>query len=218
MAGHLRNSYLLFLFVQLYALIIHFPDSSGGSVFTRQLQLVKILTTSAILLSFFPVSYVSAHSPAAVSYAFTAPAYVGLLGGTFLFLWAAYTSGPRNFAIIFSRVTPQFVTQTGPFAWIRHPTYFSYVLGWLGAFHVCLIFPVVDRGAQFWIPAGVRQVLLGACIAGLCKCYSDGAKMEEKQFLEGENTVEGEQVPNSIKAEYRRYVERVKSRWIPGIV
>ncbi|KAF2658343.1 hypothetical protein K491DRAFT_713730 [Lophiostoma macrostomum CBS 122681] len=227
----LHLAYLLFLLTQLYALVVHFPHPSSGSVFTRQLQLLKGLTTSAVLLSWYPIATVSASTSAwasasarsrgshAYALAATAPAYVCLLGGVALFVWTAYHSGPRNFSIIYGRVTPHFVVQSGPFARIRHPTYVSYVLGWLGALYVCGTLPAVrGEGVQFWLPTGLRVVLLSGCIAGLCRCYADGAKLEEAQFLEGENNVDGETVGVTVKSEYRRYVTRVKSRWIPGVV
>jgi protein-S-isoprenylcysteine O-methyltransferase Ste14 len=217
----LHFTYLLFLLTQLYALVVHFPHPSSGSVFTRQLQLLKALTTSAVLLSWFPVATVSAYvsASARVSHVFIAPAYVCMLGSVFLFIWTAYHSGPRNFSIIYGRVTPQFVVQSGPFAHIRHPTYVSYTLGWLGALYVCVLLPAVrDPGAQFWVPDWMIILLLGGCIAGLGKCYADGAKLEEAQFLEGENNVDGESVGVTVKSEYRRYVAKVQSRWIPGVV
>jgi protein-S-isoprenylcysteine O-methyltransferase Ste14 len=49
-----------------------------------------------------------------------------------LFLWAAKTTRPGRLRLAFDPAPPGLVMQTGPYRYIRHPFYASYILFWLG--------------------------------------------------------------------------------------
>lgn len=49
-----------------------------------------------------------------------------------LFLWAVKTTRLKRLRLAFDPEPPGFVAQTGPYRYIRHPFYASYVLFWLG--------------------------------------------------------------------------------------
>jgi protein-S-isoprenylcysteine O-methyltransferase Ste14 len=49
-----------------------------------------------------------------------------------LFLWAAKTTRSARLKLAFDPEAPGFVVQSGPYHYIRHPFYASYILFWLG--------------------------------------------------------------------------------------
>ena len=51
-----------------------------------------------------------------------------------LFLWAAKTSRSKRLRLAFDPESPRSVVRTGPYRYIRHPFYASYILFWLGCF------------------------------------------------------------------------------------
>ncbi len=56
------------------------------------------------------------------------PGFIGLIGSVGLYEWARRSIRGRMFSIILSEDTPEFVHSEGPFAYIRHPFYASYLL------------------------------------------------------------------------------------------
>ena len=87
------------------------------------------------------------------------PALAILVGALALFQWAAHSIRGKFFSYIGSRDTPQFVFQEGPFAYVRHPFYTSYMLthlavalaylGWLTSAIALASFVVLWRAAAF---------------------------------------------------------------------
>jgi protein-S-isoprenylcysteine O-methyltransferase Ste14 len=59
-------------------------------------------------------------------------ALVILVASLALFLWAAKTTRSTRLRLAFDRGSPGFVVQSGPYRYIRHPFYASYILFWLG--------------------------------------------------------------------------------------
>jgi protein-S-isoprenylcysteine O-methyltransferase Ste14 len=49
-----------------------------------------------------------------------------------LFLWAVRTTRSNRMKLAFDPEPPHFVTRAGPYRYIRHPFYASYILFWLG--------------------------------------------------------------------------------------
>lgn len=147
-----------------------------------------------------------------------------LLSSILLFTWMALTTRPGTFAVIYGRVTPQHVVDTGPYNYIRHPTYVAYALGWVGAVVYVLVAWLPDyllhghdvSGA--WISMPVRSVGLVGAVLVLLWLYRIGAVLEEEQFLGYEGTVGGEKTEEEVRGEYLAYVRRVRWRWIPGFV
>ena len=82
--------------------------------------------------------------------------------GFLLFWWSIITSKKLNFA--FSQEVRELVT-TGPFAWVRHPFYISYIATWLSS---TLLF----NSPLLWIP-----------LAYLISFYVFSAKREERAIL-----------------------------------
>jgi protein-S-isoprenylcysteine O-methyltransferase Ste14 len=88
-----------------------------------------------------------------------------LLASMALFWWTVQTNFERRFAIAFTNRAPNFLVQSGPYRWIRHPFYTSYLLTWLAG-------PVL---------AG-KPLLLFAPLIMFC-FYLRAAQLEETQFL-----------------------------------
>ncbi len=68
------------------------------------------------------------------------PGLACLLASLALFSWARAAISGRFFSYLGSRDTPQFVFTGGPYAYLRHPFYTSYLLALLAG---CLMFPGV---------------------------------------------------------------------------
>jgi protein-S-isoprenylcysteine O-methyltransferase Ste14 len=215
----LPSLYLAFLATQLYALNFHFPHPPSGLAYPISIQLLKLFSVVAGLLSWTPIVSSSTTTPLG-----TTIAAALLLSSQLLFTWTALTTRPRTFSVIFGRVTPQYVVDTGPFAYARHPTYVSYALGWLGAVSYVLIsyLPVyLTKGTDVegaWMSMPVRSAGLVTAIVGLMWLYRRGAVLEEEQFLKDQETVSGEKTREGIRVDYLAYMRRVKSRWVPGVV
>ncbi|KAI5195105.1 hypothetical protein E4T39_08372 [Aureobasidium subglaciale] len=121
-----------------------------------------------------------------------------------LFIWTAYTTQRGRLSAIFGGKTPDFVIDFGPFAYVRHPAYTAYLLGWTGA-----LTALVDRHDAGW-----RVPALSLCILGLAGVYRSGVQMEEDQMLSGEKN----NGKVDLSKQYRDYMARVKCRWLPSLV
>ncbi|MFC3126078.1 methyltransferase family protein [Pseudoroseomonas globiformis] len=69
------------------------------------------------------------------------------LGGIALFWWAVRTTRSRPPAVAHTDNIPTMIHADGPYAYVRHPFYLAYTLGWLGT--------AVAGGPILWIPAAV---------------------------------------------------------------
>lgn len=177
-----------FFLTQLYALTYHFHHPPTGSSSPTKQRLVILISITLGLLSTF--------SPPSPNPLTLYPSTTCLLLSESLFLWTALTTRPRRLAVIFAQVQPQYVTSAGPFAYIRHPTYASYALGWLGV-SLAVVGPVLWRFAVF------------VCLGVLLSLYADAAELEERQFLDAATKPE-------VRAEYEAYMRRTR-RWVPGV-
>lgn len=65
-----------------------------------------------------------------------------LLGSLGLFWWAIRTNLKRPLDIAYTEQAPSHFVSEGPYRFLRHPFYTSYILGWLGG-------PVAS--AQYWL-------------------------------------------------------------------
>lgn len=90
-----------------------------------------------------------------------------MLISAILFFWSLHThrKNPPSFA--FSYIEKLSIVMTGPYQYIRHPFYASYIMGWLGG---CLI-------NQNWF--------VYICSIVLLVQYIRSSSLEEKGFLEG---------------------------------
>ena len=59
------------------------------------------------------------------------PAALALIGAAaILFWWAVRTTRTQRLTLAFDDDSPQFLQQRGPYRWIRHPFYASYIVFW----------------------------------------------------------------------------------------
>jgi protein-S-isoprenylcysteine O-methyltransferase Ste14 len=59
---------------------------------------------------------------------------LGLFAGSLMLFWCTVlTATSVPLAFLGSLQSPVAILQSGPYQWIRHPFYTSYILGWLGA-------------------------------------------------------------------------------------
>ncbi len=87
--------------------------------------------------------------------------YLSALG---LFWWAIRTSARRTFSSAFSADLPVHLVERGPYRFIRHPLYSSYLLTWTAG--------VVASGRLWLLPS----------VAVMLAVYLQAAKMEEDKF------------------------------------
>jgi len=83
-----------------------------------------------------------------------------------LFWWAIYTNRSNPLSAVFSPDLPRHFVSHGPYAWVRHPFYTSYLLTWLAG---------VDATGHLWL---LSTVLVMVTI------YWRAALLEEKKFFE----------------------------------
>ena len=88
-------------------------------------------------------------------------------------------------SVIFGKVTPKEVINTGPYALVRHPVYVSYMLGWLGS----LIAMQQEWRHNHAFFGFVRMVGMAVVVMGLIGLYREGADLEERQFMLNEDVV-----------------------------
>lgn len=55
-----------------------------------------------------------------------------------LFLWTFLTTRGHRLAFAFDEKKSDFLIQSGPYRWVRHPYYLSYSLAWVGSFLVTM--------------------------------------------------------------------------------
>lgn len=218
MPSTLQTLYTLFLLEQAYALNIHFPHPPSGLVYPSSINLLKLFSATAGILAWAPLT--SSHASSTALSAVTGTLFLASLS---LFTWTARTTRPKNLSVIFGRVTPRYVIDSGPYAYIRHPTYVSYALGWLGATFYALtssslFFPPTISTPGAWIPDHTRSALLVAAVGGLMWLYRRGAVLEEAQFLQDKDTVSGEKTAEGVRVGYLGYMRRVGARWVPWVV
>lgn len=185
------------LLSQLYALLVNFPRPSNGFACPLHFAALFTITGCSTLLSL----------PLLLPHATTGP--LQMLGNTMmaistaLFSWTAWTTERGRLPAIFGGKTPEFIIDFGPFAYVRHPAYTSYLIGWTGA-----LTALASRSGPGW-----RAPALGACLLGLLGVYKSAVEMEERQLLLGHEN-EGKM---DVGQKYGKYMERVQYRWFPGV-
>ena len=88
--------------------------------------------------------------------------YLGALG---LFWWAVRVNRSRPLSAAFSPDAPQFLVQAGPYRYIRHPFYSSYLAAWTAG--------VIATGDLWLTPT----------VAVLLTLYLRAITLEERKFL-----------------------------------
>lgn len=96
-----------------------------------------------------------------------------------VFWWTYFTVKSKAFSFAYSDVASMHLVIIGPFKWVRHPFYTTYILGWFAAF----------------LTTNTIQALLISI--GMFVVYWNAAKKEELQFLS-----------SNLAAEYSDYQKR----------
>jgi protein-S-isoprenylcysteine O-methyltransferase Ste14 len=184
---------------QAYAILVNFPRPSNGFAYPGHFAALAGFSGASTLLS----------SPLLLPTTNSSP--LQMIGNTLmslsvsLFTWSVYTTQRGRLSAIFGGKTPDFIIDYGPFAYIRHPTYTAYLLGWSGAALSLLAKP----------DAGWRVPALTICLLAVAGVYRAGAQMEEKQMLhlgeENDGKVE-------LSKKYAEYMRKVRCRWLPGLI
>jgi protein-S-isoprenylcysteine O-methyltransferase Ste14 len=78
-----------------------------------------------------------------------------------LFWWAVYTNREKPLSAVFSPDLPMHFVSHGPYTWIRHPFYTSYLLTWLAGVvatgHPWLLTTVIVMVAIYWKAARLEE-------------------------------------------------------------
>jgi len=128
---------------------------------TTGMQITKICGLSFSVLHFALIVSESEIQPAQTVLATTL--YVTSL---ILFWWAVYTNRAKPLSAVFSPDLPGHFVSHGPYAWVRHPFYTSYLLTWLAG---------VAATGHLWL---LSTVLVMVTI------YWRAALLEEKKFFQ----------------------------------
>ena len=151
---------------------------------TRGMRVIRLSSTICTLLTFAAIL-----TPPGVTFergSVGALVYVFALG---LFWWAIRANSQRPLSAAFSPDTPAHLMEHGPYRFVRHPFYCSYVLAW---------FAGLIATARWWlIPA----------VAWMVAIYIRAAAVEEKKFsdsplagaYDGYRSRTGLFVPNPMK-------------------
>jgi protein-S-isoprenylcysteine O-methyltransferase Ste14 len=99
--------------------------------------------------------------------------YLAALG---LYWWAIRTNSPRPLSAAFSPDTPQHLVERGPYQFIRHPFYCSYLLTWSGgvvATRSLWLLPslVVMLVIYIWAARAEEDKFMRSPLAGLYRTY-----------------------------------------------
>ena len=84
-----------------------------------------------------------------------------------LFWWSIQANAQRPLAWAFRDCQAEHLVRQGPYRWVRHPFYSSYVLAWLA-------------GA-----VATQSLILLATALTMAAIYAKAAALEERRFLEG---------------------------------
>lgn len=117
-----------------------------------------------------------------------APAAIVLMSvGLVLFIWAVKATRTHRLPIAFAGDQPAFIYRSGPFRYVRHPFYLSYILCWVAT-------SLATRGAWSW----VVPLVMGAI-------YFAVARQEEQKFS-----------ASSLSGSYDAY-RKATAMFIPGL-
>ncbi|KAH0367282.1 hypothetical protein KCU65_g4685, partial [Aureobasidium melanogenum] len=182
---------------QAYAILVNFPRPSNGFAYPGHFAALASISGASTLLS-LPLLLPTPNDSS-----------LQMIGNTLmtmsgsLFIWTAYTTQRGRLPAIFGGKTPDFIIDFGPFAYVRHPAYTAYLMGWTGA-----LTALAGRNDAGW-----RVPALAVCLLGLVGVYRTGSEMEEKQILSGEEN-DGKV---DLGKKYKEYMGKVKYRWLPGL-
>ena len=128
---------------------------------TAGMQVTKMC---GLLFSFLHLTLIVSQETIQTAQALLATVFYSL--SLLLFWWAVYTNRSKPLSAVFSPDLPMHFVSHGPYTWIRHPFYTSYLLTWFAG--------VVATG-HAWL---VSTVLVMVTI------YWKAAILEEKKFFQ----------------------------------
>lgn len=111
-----------------------------------------------------------------------------MIGSLALFGWTVRTTRNADFALAFAGVQPRGILVTGPFRYVRHPFYTSYIIFWLA---IC----IATTSSLCWLGSIVLLV-----------CYVVAARQEERNISLGR-----------FAAEYGHYASRT-GMFLPRLI
>lgn len=129
------------------AVMWHFDRSAEPS------WLMKAVASLATLFGFLQI--IAMASAPATSVTSWLVAFVLYGAALSLFSWAVRTTRVHRFALAFTPTSPTMVLTEGPYRWVRHPFYASYLLYWVAG--ACateawwMIVPVIVMGGLYWL-------------------------------------------------------------------
>lgn len=153
-----------------------FADPGGG----KGTSTVKWATTVSVVLHIAAIVFLYDHED--YSFAIALFLYALSLG---LFWWAVAVNRARPLTIAFSPDAPSHLVTAGPYAYVRHPLYLSYMLCWIAG--------ALATGQALLIPTAV----------GMGWIYHRAAVKEEKKFA-----------ASPLAEEYLHYTDRT-GRFFP---
>ncbi|HEX5230573.1 MAG TPA: isoprenylcysteine carboxylmethyltransferase family protein [Bryobacteraceae bacterium] len=147
----------------------HFFTRPAG--FTASMKLITISATAFGLLHLFAILWSSK-----VSLGRSLAGSLVYLLAAGLFWWAIRTSLQRPLSAAFSPDAPEHLVQSGPYRWIRHPFYTSYLLtwiaGWIVAAYWWLLPTVVFMAAVYLVASSTEeQKFLHSPLSGAYQQY-----------------------------------------------
>jgi len=182
----LPNQQLLlcsFLFVCLasffWAMLAFFVQPNG---FTPGMRVISISGTLLAMLHFYAL--LSA-VPVSAGRAFAAACLYG--SSLALFWWAIAVNRKKPLSAVCSPDAPGHLVKNGPYRWIRHPFYTSYLLAWAAG---------LAGSGQGWLLAPTLAMLV---------LYLRAAVMEERKFAR-----------SPLARAYSRYQRRT-GRFLPSV-
>ncbi|PPJ57893.1 hypothetical protein CBER1_11463 [Cercospora berteroae] len=196
--------FLLALSTQLYAYLIHFRHPTSGTRAPGYIHFFKILSTISALATFWPtfIRGEAVRSQGGIGILFAILSSILFIASLTLFAWTASTaSPPGRLSVIFGQASPEFVIITGPYQYIRHPTYVSSAGTWMGCIFL-LLSPAHVGDAWFHVSV--------VSLAGLSWLYREAAEQEEAEYRVKATREE-------VRDKYQEYSTRVKERWAPGV-
>ncbi|MEN0000860.1 MAG: isoprenylcysteine carboxylmethyltransferase family protein [Pseudomonadota bacterium] len=140
---------------QVWSTAVHFEMSEmqSGAKIVIAMVIIGLITLCSIVARF--------EQPPLAQYAGAAM----LLGSLAVFWWAIRETRSAKLRAVFTTKNPHTLVQTGPYAYVRHPFYSSYVLFWLG------------------LALGSWSIIGGAFFILLFIIYWRAAADEEQKFL-----------------------------------
>lgn len=91
----------------------------------------------------------------------------GLIASYLLFLWASFVVRKSPPTVVFGTHESKILFSTGPYRWVRHPFYFSYIIGYWSAFLLCDswlfgMFPILMTSVYYWAAKREEKIILAS--------------------------------------------------------